>query len=136
MRHKDVIRGLMDYKKRVIDFYHKCITTKFILCRKIILENYAIHMPKEKIAALHKADEPQPKKLTGENRANREGNDWGFLFSFLISVCSVFSVVKNLCFFAHILLVRDAVLTNFLFHKCSKIPIFVLNEISWRYDLP
>jgi hypothetical protein len=42
----------------------------------------------------------QPKRLTGENRANREGNDWEFLFSFLISVCSVFSVllarIKNI----------------------------------------
>jgi hypothetical protein len=42
----------------------------------------------------HNADEPQPKRLTGENRANREGNDWEFLFSFLISVYSVFSVLK------------------------------------------
>jgi len=48
---------------------------------------------------LHNADEPQPKRLTGENRANREGNDWEILFSFLISVYSVFSVLKNLCFF-------------------------------------
>jgi len=48
---------------------------------------------------LHNADEPQPKRLTGENRANRKGNDWEILFSFLISVYSVFSVLKNLCFF-------------------------------------
>jgi hypothetical protein len=62
------------------------------------------------VALWHNTDEPQPKRLTGENRANRanrEGNDWEILFSFLISVYSVFSVLKNLCFFAHISLVRD-----------------------------
>jgi hypothetical protein len=25
---------------------------------------------------IHNADKPQPKRLTRENRANREGNDW------------------------------------------------------------
>jgi len=44
-------------------------------------------------------DKPQPKRLTGENRANREGNDWEFLFSFLNSVCPVVSVLKIFAFF-------------------------------------
>ncbi len=55
----------------------------------------------------HNAHEPQPKRLTRENRAKREGSDWKNLFSFLIVVCSVFSVLKIFAFFAHILLVRD-----------------------------
>ena len=48
--------------------------------------NYLIRTPN--------ADEPQPKRLTGANKANREGNDWEILFSFLISVYSVFSVLN------------------------------------------
>jgi hypothetical protein len=53
------------------------------------------------------ADEPQPKRLTGENRASREGNDWEAFFSFLSSVCSVVSVLKIFAFFAQIPLVTD-----------------------------
>jgi len=50
----------------------------------------------------HNATSRNQKGLTRENRANREGNDWKILFSFLISVCSVFSVLKTFAFFAHI----------------------------------
>jgi hypothetical protein len=42
--------------------------------------------------------EPQPKRLTRENTVNREDRDWKILFSFLISVCSVFSVLKIFAF--------------------------------------
>jgi hypothetical protein len=66
------------------------------------------HQPIQTISFItHNADEPQPKRLTGENRANREDNDWEFLFSFLSSVCSVFSVLKIFAFFAKISLVTD-----------------------------
>jgi hypothetical protein len=51
--------------------------------------------------------ESQPKSPTGENSANREGNDWEILFGFLSSVYSVFSMLKIFAFFAHILLVSD-----------------------------
>jgi len=74
-------------------------------------------------------DEPQPKRLTGENRANREGGGWKILFSFLISVCSVFSVLKIVAFFAHILLVRD-------YHLCHAESIFfiVKNRAGLKKD--
>jgi hypothetical protein len=38
----------------------------------------------------------------GENRANREGNAWKNPFSDIISVVSVFPVLKNFVFFAQI----------------------------------
>ena len=44
-------------------------------------------------------DEPQPKEIKHrENGANRDDNTW-ILFGFAISVDSVFSVLKSLCFF-------------------------------------
>jgi len=70
-----------------------------VCAENIIVQKGARFVHHSSTAKFHNADEPQPKRLTGENRANREGNDWEILFSFLISVYSVFSVLKNLCFF-------------------------------------